>query len=100
MERFNNMKTVDLPDRVWIVERTPFWGNTITEYVVEECTYVFGKLSSIQMRNECSLYKIDIEEFLHYNRDSSICFSYEEALRKIEELDKTEKKSKELRGEE
>ena len=84
------MKTVELPERVWIVERTPFCGDYITEYIVEECTYVFGKLSSIKVRSKVSLSTIDIEDFLHYHQDLSICFSYEEALHKIEEQAESE----------
>lgn len=82
------MKTVELPEKVWIAERTPFWGNEIIEYEVISCTYVEGQLRWLVVNNECSKnYYIDIVEYSRYARDSYLCFSYEEAANKLRELE-------------
>lgn len=81
------MKTVELPEKAWIVERTPFCGNDITEYEVTTCTYVKGQLQSILLDNECTKnYYIDVVEYSKYVRDSYLYFSYEEAEAKLKEL--------------
>lgn len=83
------MKTVELPEKVWIVEHTPFWGDGIIEYEVTTCIYVKGQLQTIVVNNECTKnHYIDIEEYSKYVRDSYLCFSYEEAVKKLEELDR------------
>lgn len=83
------MKTVELPENVWIVEHTPFCGDEIIEYEVTSCTYVKGQLQAIVVNNECSKnHYIDIKEYRRYVKDSYLCFSYEEAVKKLEELDR------------
>lgn len=92
------MKTVELPERIWIVERTPFWGNTITEYEVVSCTYVKGNLQELVVNNECSKnYHIDIVEYHRHMRDSYLCFSYEEALKKLKELESQDRRTRRSR---
>lgn len=83
------MKTVELPEKAWIVERTPFCGDDVSEYEVSSCTYLKGKLQTIVVNNECTKnWDIDIEEYRRYARDSYLCFSYEEAEAKLKELNR------------
>lgn len=86
-DRIESGQLMEPPEKVWIVERTPFCGNEITEYEVSSCIYVKGNLQEIVVNNECSKnYHIDIVEYHKYVRDSYLCFSYEEAVEKLIEL--------------